>query len=62
MTERNADNFKKHGFWFEEAATIFSDPLAKTALDNHPGENRLITIGTSSESRLPFSRSLRKTR
>jgi uncharacterized protein len=49
---KNEDNFKKHDVWFEEAATVFSDPLAKTAPDTHPDEDRLITIGTSEGQRL----------
>ncbi|MEO5926155.1 MAG: BrnT family toxin [Bryobacteraceae bacterium] len=42
-----AANFKKHGVRFEEAATVFLDPLAITYSD--PGhsmsEHREITIG-----------------
>ena len=49
---KNEDNFKKHGVWFEEAATVFFDPLAKTSLDNHSDEDRLVTIGTSEQTRL----------
>lgn len=45
--KKNEDNFRKHGVWFEEAATVFTDSLAKTAVDDFPGEERLITIGTS---------------
>ncbi len=49
---KNEINFRKHGVWFEEAATIFTDPLAKTALDDFPGEERFITIGTSEKQHL----------
>lgn len=47
-------NRRKHGVSFEEACSVFYDPLAATGIDpNHPeGENRLITFGTSSRSRL----------
>lgn len=47
-------NFKKHGVSFEEATTCLHDPLAMTAADpDHSiGENRWITFGMSSESRL----------
>jgi uncharacterized DUF497 family protein len=46
-------NLSKHGVSFEEAATIFGDPLSLTIAD--PGhseeENRFVTIGVSSKLR-----------
>jgi uncharacterized DUF497 family protein len=46
-------NLSKHGVSFEEAATIFGDPLSLTIPD--PGhseqENRFVTIGVSSKLR-----------
>ena len=50
--DKNVKNFKKHGVCFEEAATVFTDPLAKTALDNYPLEERYVTIGLSEAQRL----------
>lgn len=49
-----AENLKKHGVSFEEAATVFQDPLAKIHADpDHSGsERRSILIGHSSQSRL----------
>lgn len=39
---------------FEEAATVFGDPLSLTVYDpdHSQGEDRYITIGTSSDGRL----------
>lgn len=47
-------NLKKHGISFEEAVTVFYDPLSATFDDpDHSGEeSRFITIGFSSHGRL----------
>ena len=47
-------NRRKHGVSFQEAATIFGDPLAATIPDpDHSyGESRFLTVGYSSNSRL----------
>jgi uncharacterized DUF497 family protein len=47
-------NFKKHGVSFDEAVTAFYDPLSATFDDpDHSGdEQRYVTIGFSSKSRL----------
>jgi uncharacterized DUF497 family protein len=47
-------NIKKHGVSFQEAATIFGDPLAITFddPDHSIGENRYITFGLSLQKRL----------
>jgi len=47
-------NLKKHGVPFEEAATVFYDPLSATFddPDHSEDENRFITIGLSSSDRL----------
>ena len=48
-------NLKKHGVTFQEAATVFGDPLAITFHDpdHSEGEQRLITVGVSAQGRLP---------
>ncbi len=47
-------NRRKHGVAFEEAATIFGDPLSRTI--RHPDhsfdEDRFVTIGLSKQRRL----------
>jgi uncharacterized DUF497 family protein len=47
-------NVKKHGVTFQEAATIFGDPLAITFddPDHSLSENRYITFGLSLQKRL----------
>ena len=53
--ERKArTNLQKHGVDFVEAASVFSDPLARIFLDegNATGEVREIIVGHSSRKRL----------
>jgi len=47
-------NLQKHGVSFEEASSVFYDPLAVTGADpdHSEGEERLITFGMSSQGRL----------
>ena len=48
-------NAAKHGITFEEAATVFADPLSLTVRDDahsRPGEERFATIGMSHRGRL----------
>lgn len=47
-------NARKHALSFEEAATVFYDPLSATFNDpDHSGEeSRFITVGYSSQNRL----------
>jgi uncharacterized protein len=47
-------NLKKHGITFQEAATVFGDPLAITFQDpDHSGdEERQMTFGLSLQKRL----------
>ena len=52
--EKAKRNLKKHGVSFEEAVTVFYDPLSATFddPDHSVGEYRYITIGLSSRDRL----------
>lgn len=47
-------NFRKHGVSFDEAVTVFDDPLAITYTDpdHSESERREITIGASGRNRL----------
>lgn len=47
-------NKKKHGVGFEEAASVFSDPLARIINDpdHSEDEDRFILLGVSLQSRL----------
>lgn len=49
-------NQRKHQVSFEEASTVFSDPLAKLASDpdHSRDEHRMILIGYSNRSKLLF--------
>ena len=52
--DKAKQNLKKHGVSFEEAVTVFYDPLSATFedQDHSVGEYRYITIGLSSRDRL----------
>lgn len=52
--KKAAANARKHGVSFEEAATVFGDPLAVTFADpDHSiGEHRFLTFGLSNQDRL----------
>jgi len=49
-----ASNLRKHGVSFEEALTVFGDPLARIHDDPHPSERegREIIVGHSTRGRL----------
>jgi hypothetical protein len=49
-----ASNLRKHGVSFEEASSVFYDPLAVTGADpdHSEGEERSITFGMSPTGRL----------
>lgn len=51
-----AANLRKHGVSFDEAATVFKDPLALTYPDpdHSADERRSITIGRSVRQRILF--------
>ena len=52
--KKAAQNWKKHGVSFEEAQTVFVDPLSSTSADrlhSSPGEQRLVIIGQSNKRR-----------
>ena len=52
--DKAAQNLKKHGVAFPEAATVFGDPLEMTIpdSDHSEGEARFLSLGLSSQSRL----------
>jgi len=54
--EKAKGNLRKHRISFEDAATVFLDPLALTFPDPHhsSGEDREITIGRSSRQQVVF--------
>ena len=52
--QKAARNIQKHGISFEEAVTVFSDPMALTFLDTDHSEteDRSRTYGLSNKERL----------
>ena len=54
--KKAAWNLRRHGVSFDEAATVFRDPLSLTFLDPDHSENerRFITIGLSHRRRILF--------
>jgi uncharacterized DUF497 family protein len=52
--DKAATNLKNHGISFDEAVTVFYDPLSATFddPDHSEGERRFVTIGYSIRSRL----------
>jgi uncharacterized DUF497 family protein len=52
--EKAKSNLRKHKVSFEEAVTVFYDPLSATFedADHSVGEQRWITVGFSSQGRL----------
>jgi uncharacterized DUF497 family protein len=55
-TDKAAHNKRRHRVSFDEAKTVFSDPLAETFddPDHSADERRFITIGASSQQRMLF--------
>lgn len=53
-SRKDAQNRRKHGVSFHEAATVFGDPLALTFLDpdHSVAEKRFVTVGKSTAHRL----------
>jgi uncharacterized protein len=45
-------NFEKHKVSFEDAQSIFLDPLALSTLDEDATEERWITVGVSSSAKV----------
>lgn len=45
-------NAAKHGVTFEEATTVFEDPLASTVPDDRFEEERFLTIGRSRRGKM----------
>jgi uncharacterized protein len=52
--EKAEANLAKHGVSFDEASSVFGDPLATTVLDpdHSAGEERLLTTGLSNQQRV----------
>ena len=51
---KNRVNRAKHGIWFEEAQSVFDDPMSRVFLDQGHSlhEERFLILGTSAASRV----------
>ena len=52
--KKYAINLKNHKVTFEEAASVLNDPLALSALNDHPDGDRFQYIGESVNSRILY--------
>jgi len=52
--EKNKTNFRKHGIWFEEAQTVWSDSKGAEFFDpeHSESEDRFIRVGISSRMKI----------
>ena len=52
--DKAAANLDKHGVEFQDAATVFTDPLSTTfpSVDHSDDESRFVTIGESTKGEL----------
>ena len=52
--DRSSDNLRTHGVRFDEAATVFGDPLSRTIADNRLAfdTSRFVTLGLSHRARM----------
>jgi hypothetical protein len=52
--KKAADNLKKHGISFDDASTVFGDPLAATIPDpeHSADEVRFVTMGQSAKQQI----------
>jgi uncharacterized protein len=47
-----ANNLRKHGIRFAEAATVFEDDAMLIMADENPDEERFVALGTGSMGRI----------
>lgn len=50
--DKAAENLEKHGIDFADAATVLSDDMALTIRDDHPTEERHVTLGMDALGRI----------
>ena len=43
--DKAKSNFKKHGVYFSDAVSVFSDDFGMTKIDDSSSEERFVTIG-----------------
>jgi len=50
--DKASANLRKHGVDFADAATVLEDEAARTMPDDHPDEDRWVTLGLDALGRL----------
>jgi uncharacterized protein len=45
-------NIQKHGIDFADAVSVFADDFATTVVDEHPDEQRFVTVGMDALGRI----------
>jgi len=62
--QKNRRNRSKHGIWFEEAQTVFEDPLARLFDDpeHSEQEDRFILLGVARQQELSWLFTVIRTR
>lgn len=58
---KNEANHKKHGVWFEEAASVLTNPQTLSNTNAHPSSNRFDYLGHSDRARLLYVVTVEKT-
>ncbi|MDF5710917.1 MAG: BrnT family toxin [Nostoc sp. S4] len=51
-TNKAKSNYQKHGIDFADAVSVFTDDFAITVIDEHPDEQRFVTIGMDTFGRI----------
>jgi uncharacterized protein len=51
-TNKAKSNYQKHGIDFADAVSVFTDDFAITVIDEHPDEQRFVTIGMDALGRI----------
>ena len=51
-TNKAQSNRQKHGIDFADAVSVFADDFAITVMDEHPDEERFVTIGMDALGRI----------
>jgi uncharacterized DUF497 family protein len=50
--KKAVSNYKKHGVYFSDAVSVFSDEFAVTIDDDYPDEKRFVTLGMDAFARV----------
>jgi uncharacterized protein len=51
-SDKAQSNRRKHGIDFADAVSVFADDFAMSVMDEHPDEERFVTIGMDALGRI----------